>query len=228
MGGTLGPLVQGSSLSLERRVKVSLAFAVMFLIGALSTFRVASLLGAGLGRSLLTTAGEWRVAGTAAGLVLLAALDVIAVRRDGYCPLSLRRQTPRILQRRHPMLVTAALWGLDLGTAVSTFRVASATWGALLLVAGGWVTPWAGLFYAIGFTAPLMFLMWTGRLPNRDPERAVASIMAMSARRPSAQWLSAGLLALGAILVASSALARPAPSGLGAAHAAPGAGLEAE
>jgi hypothetical protein len=200
MGGTLGPLVQGSFLSLQRRILVSVLFATTFAIGALSTFTIASLLGAGLVRPSMPT--PWRVAGNAIGLALLAALDLLAIRKNVYCPLSLRRQTPKGLARRHGVLATAAMWGFDLGTAVSTFRVAAATWGALLLVAWGWAPPWTGLFYTAGFTAPLLFLMWTGRLPSKAPERGSKSLQAMLDRRRPAQWLSAGLLATGAALAA--------------------------
>jgi hypothetical protein len=175
----------------------------MFALGALSIFMVARLLGSAVVPSIPI---RCRVPGTATGLALLAVLDLLAIRRNAYCPLTLRRQTPKALQRRHRMLATVALWGFDLGTAVSTFRVAAATWGALMLAAWGWILPWTGLFYAAGFTAPLLSLMWTGRLPSKQPDQRSASLQAMLDRRRPAQWISAGLLATGAVLAAAGKL----------------------
>jgi hypothetical protein len=196
-------LVQGSFVRLRRRIQLSVLFAATFTLGALATFRIASLVGALVRHSPAPYGG---FPGVAAGLGLLSLLDLLAVRRSGYCPLSLRRQTPKVLMRRHGMLVTAALWGFDLGTMVSTFRVTAAGWGALLLVVSGWVSPWGALLYAAGFTAPLLFLMWTGRLPGKGPEHAWSSIERMLRRRKPAQWLSASLLALGVILIATGQL----------------------
>ena len=177
------------------------------MLGALMTFTLAWLLGARLIRTFI--ADEWHVTVTAGGLALLSVLDLLSIHKNQNCLLTLRRQTPKILLRRHGMLAVAAIWGFDLGTAVSTFRVASVTWGALMLVVLGWVTPWSALFYSTGFLAPLLFLMWTGRLPAREPEKAATSVFGMLDRRPLAQWISAGLLALGAILIATGGFASP-------------------
>jgi hypothetical protein len=201
-------LVQGSFVSLRRRIQLSVIFAVAFTLGALATFRIASLLGA-LARHSSTP----HALGIAAGLGLLALLDLLAVRKNGYCPLSLRRQTPKVLMRRHGITVTAALWGFDLGTVVSTFRVASAGWGALLLVVCGWVSPWSAFFYATGFTGPLLFLLWTGRLLGKGPVPTFANLQRMDKRRKPAQWLSAALLAAGAILIAAGQLGPATPGG---------------
>lgn len=199
MGGTLGPLVQGSFISLHRRIRLTVLFTAAFVLGSLVTFTLASLLG-----ELISPVISFkrRVICTAVGLVLLSINDAISIHNDTYCSLSLRRQTPKILLRRHGVLAAAAVWGFDLGIVVSTFRVASATWGILMMVSFGWVTPWSALLYSTGFLAPLLFLMWTGRLPAREPEKAAASLSAMIHRRVLAQGVSAGLLALGAILIA--------------------------
>lgn len=101
------------------------------------------------------------------------------------------------------MVMTVVLWGVDLGTAISTYRVTAATWGALTLIFWGWCSPWIGLCYAAGFTVPLMFLMWTGRLPRREVGRGRTSIQALLDLRAPAQWLSVVLMAWGAALLAS-------------------------
>ena len=205
MGGTLGPLVQGSFLSLRRRGLVSVIFALTFAIGAMVTFAIAAILFVGLVRPHMMVPS--RVVATAIGLALFSALDLFAIRKNAYCRLSLRRQTPKVLERRLGMLPTVAVWGFDLGTVVSTFRVTSASWGALMLVILGWSPPWTGLFYAAGFTLPLLFLMWTGRLPNKTPGLGSASIQALLDWRKTAQWASAVLLAFGAILAVAGQFA---------------------
>lgn len=200
MGGTLGPLVQGSFVRLRQRVLVSVMFGFAFLLGALITFNLASFLNVRLIQPWVST--EWRTWITVGGFALLSILDLIAIRRNTYCSLTLSRQTPKSLARHRGMLFVAAFWGFDLGTAISTFRVTAMTWGALLLVILGWAPPWIALSYAAGFVIPLLFLMWAGRFPRREQEQAFESLRQMLDRREPAQWISAGLLAFGAILTA--------------------------
>jgi hypothetical protein len=179
-----------------------MTFAVTFMLGSLVTFAIASFLGAVLIRPFM--GDVWRVIGPATGLALLSVLDLYAIHKNDYCALTLPRQTPKALARRHGMHVAAALWGFDMGTAVSTFRVASVTWGALMLVVFGWINTWSAFLYSTGFVAPLLFLMWTGRLPRKGSEHAAESLRVMLHRRTLAQWISAGLLALGAVLAVTS------------------------
>src|SRR4051812_27539672 len=107
MVGTIGPLVQGALPGLRRRLQLTALFAAAFLAGAVSIFVLGSLLGIagqvyqlplGLRRSL-----------AAAGLIVLAALDIRARARGTYCPLAWLRQTPRSLRFGRSPFVFAPL-----------------------------------------------------------------------------------------------------------------------
>lgn len=106
------------------------------------------------------------------------------------------------------MRVVASVWGFDTGLAVTTFRVAAATWGAIMLTVlglSGWQT---GIAYGIAFAIPITILMWThkaGRmavtLEPGDP--GLGELLAM---RPAWQAKSAVLLAAGAVVLAGELL----------------------
>jgi hypothetical protein len=161
MVGTIGPLVQGALPRWRWRLEITALFVSGFLAGAGIIFAAAFLLGFALQLHELPLALRRSIA--ASGLVVLAVTDLWARRHGAYCPVGPRRQTPRGLRSRHSMLVVAPIWGFDTGLAVTTFRVAAATWGAMLLTTlglAGWQT---GLAYGLGFTVPVTFLMWTHR-----------------------------------------------------------------
>src|SRR5437764_14589664 len=52
-----------------------------------------------------------------------------------------RRQTPQSLLSVVPAPIGGFLWGLDIGSVVSTYRASAATWAGLLLGLAGW-GPW--------------------------------------------------------------------------------------
>jgi hypothetical protein len=106
----------------------------------------------------------------------------------------------------------ASVWGFDTGLAVTTFRVAAATWGAMLLTMlglSGWQT---GIAYGIAFTIPITILMWTHRagrmavtLEPGDP--GLGELLGM---RPAWQVKSAVVLTAGAaMLVGELSLGTP-------------------
>jgi hypothetical protein len=183
-----------------------MAFAVAFFGGAVAVFALVGVIG-----GVLVTAEaprQWRLCLGATGLLTLAMVDIVSMRRMSYCPLGWRRQTPRVLLRRHPQRVVAAIWGLDTGLGVTTIRVAGITWGALLVAALGLSPPWAGLGYALGFNGPFLILLWRHRVgpSSRCAKPADPGLESLLAQRPVLQRMSAILLACGGCLLIGSAI----------------------
>src|SRR5262245_44424134 len=161
MVGTIGPLVQGALPRWRWRIQITALFVTGFVVGATTIFFLSFLLGETAHIHELPL--PLRRAIAAAGFVALAVTDMWARNAGTYCPVGARRQTPRVLSRRHSMLVVAPIWGFDTGLAVTTFRVAAATWGAILLTIlglSGWET---GVAFGIAFATPITVLMWTHR-----------------------------------------------------------------
>jgi hypothetical protein len=200
--GTLGPFVQGSSRSLALRLKVAIAFGVAFLAGAVAIFAIAFFLGFALRLSYLPVA--WRHGIAATGLVALASIDVLAIRKGAYCLIGLRRQTPKSLMHRHSAVSVAATWGFDTGLAVTTIRVAAITWGALVLAFLG-ISGWRiGIGYGLGFVVPHTILLWTHPVGRKSTSKTPADpgLEALLSKRPVMQLGSAALLsAAGVVLI---------------------------
>src|SRR5262245_61895580 len=123
-----------------------------FVAGATGLFAVVYALGRLVGVGDMPA--DRRIVLAAAGLLALAALDVRAITRSTYCPLSWRRQTPKSLAHRGSATLVASAWGFDTGLAVTTVRVAAITWGAVLLAGLGLSGWFAGLGYGLGFALP--------------------------------------------------------------------------
>ncbi len=201
MVGTIGPLVQGALPRLRHRLEITALFVAGFLGGAVIMFIVLHLLGLAAQLQVLPLTSRRAIA--AAGLVALALMDVWARSRGAYCPLGLRRQTPRSLRRRHSLRALASVWGFDTGLAMTTFRVTAATWGAMLLTMlglSGWQT---GVAYGMAFAIPVAILMWThraGRMAvTQEPgDPGLGELLGM---RPAWQARSAMLLAAGAVVL---------------------------
>lgn len=135
-----------------------------------------------------------------------AYLDTEAARRRAYSRVGLRRQTPKGIgysaNSSRRAVVAALIWGLDTGTAFSTFRVSTATWVAMCSVALGLGPWWIGIAYACGFALPVGVLLavplamkdardGTGRV-TRTINRSVSGIQYFCAL----VLLAAGTLAL--------------------------------
>jgi hypothetical protein len=183
------------------RIRVLALFCVAFVATAFVTFAVASAAGAALSARELPL--PWRQAIAGAFLIALAGVDIYAARRKTYCPISWRRQTPRVLMRRFSPPVVALVWGLDTGFAVTTFRVSAATWGALFLTFLGFGPWWIGIGYGVAFVVPLACLIWMGRVGEaaaaRDPlDPGLDKLLEM---RSFAQLSAALLLGLSALIV---------------------------
>jgi hypothetical protein len=178
-------------------------FAVAFLTGALAIFGAAGLAGEALRVDRLPFA--WRAGGAAAVLVALACLDFFSVKKDRYCPLGSRRQTPKSLLYRHAATTVAAVWGFDTGLAVTTIRVAAITWGALAMTVLGVSSWWAGFGYGIGFLVPVVASI-LAQSPSEQPTPGPSlglRLQGQLASRGQAQLASAVLmLAAAAVLLA--------------------------
>jgi hypothetical protein len=188
--------VKGRNIAIGRRITVVTLFAVAFLGGAVAAFALVY----GLGRALNTEAWPVDFRALAAGMVLfcLALSDLYAFYNKTYSPLSVQRQTPRVVMRRYRPEIVVLIWGLDTGLAATTFRVAAATWGSFILVFLAFGTWWTGLFYGVAFVLPLMLVIWGSRVGRAAyaSEPVDPGLGRLAAARPAAQLASAALLAL--------------------------------
>jgi hypothetical protein len=207
--GTLGPLVQGPAASRSGRTKVVTLFVVAFFTGAVATFAAVNAMGMALGSTSLPF--RWRIAIASAGLLPLAAVDVAAIAKSTYCPIGWRRQTPRILLRRHTVAAVASIWGLDTGLVVTTFRVAAVSWGALAFGALGLSPQWTGLGYGLGFALPFLILVCRPHL-GRASRLAVSAdpgLEALLRKRAAIQGLSAASLVTSSSILIASLIGQP-------------------
>ena len=101
------------------------------------------------------------------------------------------------------MFVVASIWGFDTGLAVTTIRVAAATWGAILLTLlglSGWQT---GIAYGLAFAIPITILMWThraGRIADAQ-KPGDAGLGELLKKRPVWQANSAAILIAGGVML---------------------------
>lgn len=174
--------MKGSSRT-GRRIAVIALFAGAFVTAAVIVFGAAAAVGS-VARAQVGVG--WRVTLAGGLLITFALLDVFGIRRKSYCSLGWKRQTPRMWTYRHGALGIVA-WGFDTGLAVTTFRVAATTWGALSLAALGFSSPWGGIAYGCGFIVPMAFLLAV----SLDIPR----LQWLSLQRPVVQGVSALFLA---------------------------------
>ena len=206
MVGTIGPLVQGSLPRLRWRLQITALFVTAFLAGAASIFFLLFLLGVTVQVQQLPLSLRRCVA--AAGLFTLASMDVWARSKGTYCPMGLKRQTPRGLRLQHSMFVVASIWGFDTGLAITTIRVTAATWGAILLTLlglSGWQT---GIAYGLAFAIPITILMWThraGRITDAQ-EPVDAGLAELLNKSLVWQTNSAAILIAGGVILVCEAL----------------------
>jgi hypothetical protein len=185
--------VKRSSFSVALRV--SAAFAVAFIVGAIVIFGVVFMAGVAIGVDELSL--QWRLGIAAVGLASFALCDLVAIRKQNYCPLSWRRQTPQSLRFRYSATATAAVWGFDTGLAVTTFRVAALTWAALLLTFLGLASWQVGFAYALAFVIPITVIF------NGQPlaSRSSTSLEGLLDKRAMLQGISSITLLTAATLL---------------------------
>jgi hypothetical protein len=186
--GTLS-LVQGQS-----RAHFGLAgrFAAAFTVSSVTIFGLAGAIG--LASAEILPAGV-RLAATCVALCAALALDVHALRHRTWCPLTLRRQTPKDILLRHGSRRAAVAWGLDTGLVFTTYRMSAIGWALLALGLLGAVPWWIGIGYAAGFAAPLaagllLSPLWT------DPHEAPRAGLALARRAQLARAVCVAALAV--------------------------------
>ncbi|TDC00069.1 hypothetical protein E1091_05625 [Micromonospora fluostatini] len=155
LGQAQSPLVSG-----DRAGKLLRHRWLAFLTGGLIAGSVVPALFVALAASLLDVTGvpmEIRSSALLGALLVFLAFDVAAARRGGPSWLGFSRQTPaRFGHTFRRADNTALVWGLDIGTGVSTFRMTSATWLGLAAVFLGLVPALVSLFYGIGLAVILV------------------------------------------------------------------------
>src|SRR5262245_7630236 len=153
-------LVQGQPLYGQLRLVGR--FAVAFAAASFTMFALAGLAGTVTGNLLPLTA---QVAATCAVLAVALAMGGYSLRRKTWCPVTLRRQTPKdILYRLGPRSAALA-WGLDTGLVFTTYRMSSISWALLALGLLGVAPWWLGAGYAAGFLIPLSLGLVVYRVP---------------------------------------------------------------
>ncbi len=171
----------------------------------MSSFLVFGLAGAiGLAAAKLMS-GEARLV-VACGVLSVALLcDVYSLKTKTWCPVTLRRQTPKNIVLMHGERRAAVAWGLDAGLVFTTYRTSSISWALLALGLLGASPWWAGLGYSAGFLVPLV--LGCSLAPAWDRGADATAFAKILVRRPSiARATCVAVLAL-AVLVTASALA---------------------
>lgn len=131
-----------------------LLLALGFTVSAVTVYALLSLVGSALLGDWRGGRGAWLLGGSVLGA--LFAVDLVRRNVPGAVGPSWGRQTPKSYLDRYRTEVAAVLWGLDAGLVVTTFRITSLSWGALVLAILGLVPWWAGVAYALGFALPLV------------------------------------------------------------------------
>jgi hypothetical protein len=144
-------LVQGHPRS--KNLAVTGRFAAAFTLSSFAVFAVAGLVGVVAARALSEHA-EIGIACAVLGIAL--ALDAYSLRRKTWCPVTLRRQTPKKILLQFGSRYAAIAWGLDTGLVFTTYRMTSIVWALFALTATGFAPWWIGLGYAAGFLTPLV------------------------------------------------------------------------
>ncbi|WP_327662663.1 MULTISPECIES: hypothetical protein [unclassified Streptomyces] len=201
VGQAHAPLVSGDRKQRAATVWWLMALSSGFLLGAGTVMMLAW--GAG------TLAGTSGVAWRTRALILLAALavlvafDLVAAVHGRSIPLGVRRQTPKNWNLRFRGDVTALLWGMDIGTGVSTYRMTSAIWLGLLAVFLKVIPVGVGLLYGVvSATAISMFVTFIGGGAALQPWLP----RLLRARRPVQLAYVASALAVAATTIAQAQL----------------------
>lgn len=173
------PLVSGERSIRGPTVRWLTALNLGFLLGCSVVMVAAWVLGILTGMSQISM--QNRLIILLAAMTFFFVFDAAAALRGKYSVLGLRRQTPKRLQMRLRGEATALVWGMDIGSGVSTYRVTSAIWLGLLTVFLGLLPVGAGLLYGAGLvvvvTAFISFIGGGEALHPRLPRL-------LKARRP--------------------------------------------
>jgi hypothetical protein len=169
-----------------------------------SSFLVFAALGAmGLGAGHMPAIGRAWIA----IVVLLSALalDLYSLLRRTWCPVTVRRQTPKHILLRFGARRAAIAWGLDTGLVFTTYRMSSISWALLVLDVVGVAPWWLGVGYAAGFLVPLVLGCSILRL-RADPDDATGLAIALGRHTQIARGFCVATLVV-ALAFACAALA---------------------
>lgn len=153
-------LVQVQLTSRVRRSRsgrsVPVYLSIGFGLSSLIVFLALSVIGS------IWAPGSWTDRVTV-GVILLGVAgiaDIWSASRARYSPLGAHRQTPKaLLYNLSQPRLALFLWGLDTGSAFSTYRVSAATAALFASAILGLTPKWLGLVYGLSFTAPLAALI---------------------------------------------------------------------
>jgi hypothetical protein len=151
-------------------------FAMAFTASSFAVFGLAGAIGLTVAQVVPSAAREAAACGVLSAALLL---DAYSLRRKTWCPVTLRRQTPKDILHRYGARRAATAWGLDAGLVFTTYRVSSISWAVLALALFGVAPWWAGLGYAAGFLVPLLLGCSLGPVvPGNDGTIALAHMLA--------------------------------------------------
>lgn len=128
-------------------------FAIMFAISSFLVFAISGAIGQVAKRSLPSLV---QVVVLFAALSVAILLDSYSLRRKTWCPITPRRQTPKMILYTFGAQRAALAWGADTGLVFTTYRMSSIGWALLLLDLLGIAPWWVGFGYSAGFLVPLV------------------------------------------------------------------------
>lgn len=148
LGQAQSPLVSGARASRIGSIWWLTSLVAGLVFGSALIMLAADLLGQLAG--VVDLPRRYRLGILLAAILVVLAFDVIAVLRGRATRLGFSRQTPRRLSTQLRRAdVVAFLWGVDIGSGVSTFRMTSAIWLGLLAVTLGLVPVYVGVLYGV-------------------------------------------------------------------------------
>lgn len=162
---------------------------IAFLVSSAFVFAVVSAAGAATLLALPAATRSVLLGLCASGLFVV---EFHALIRSKACVIGPRRQVPKMLAHQNPQWLTALMWGLDSGTALTTYRFTTLPWLSLLAVLLGRLSWTASFLYSAGFG--LVLALFAFAPSRRSPEPVRLLIRSAGAIRTGAlAWL--GLLA---------------------------------
>lgn len=164
----------GQGQSVKAHLGLLSRFAVAFAAASFAVFAVAGAIGLAVARVAPRGA---ELAAVAAVLAAALALDAYSLRHKTWCPITLRRQTPKRVLHDFGAGHAALAWGLDTGLVFTTYRMSSISWALLAFGALGAAPWWVGVGYAAGFLIPLTIGCSMGPVWSSESATIAASLM---------------------------------------------------
>ena len=150
----LGTMSLGQGQAQKTHFGLMARFAAAFVASSFIVFAILGAIGRPARLALPSTA---QVVILFAVLSVAVLLDAYSLRRKTWCPITARRQTPKMIYYNFSPQRAALAWGADTGLVFTTYRVSSISWALLLLDLLGIAPWWVGLGYSAGFLVPMVF-----------------------------------------------------------------------